>query len=106
MNEIDKVKEAANPFIQLSKKIDILIEQGVETAKQDIIKITLLGRLCTLKEDFQEAWFKSSNKKFKVSVVAIMVTGAVLYMDILKLNPDSEIVGSVIRLINALSGWL
>ena len=98
---LEEFKKSGNPYAQLSVKLDVIAEQSAEIVKQNEIKIKLLDRLCTLKEDFQEVWFKSSNKKFKVSIVGIMATGAVLYIDILKLNPDSVIVSSVVNLIDA-----
>lgn len=106
MSDSSDIKAEANPFTQFGKKLDKIIEQNSEIIVQNEIKVTLLDRLCTLKEDFQTIWFKSSNKKFKVSIIAIMVTGAVLYMDILKLNPDSEIIDSTIKLIDNLSRWI
>ena len=113
MDEIDKVKEAANPFIQLTKATN------KHSAKTDTV-ITLLSAICDVidanllvNQDILEekkanhaAWIKATNRRFYISLAAVMVTGAVLYLDVLKLNENSEIVGSVVDIAKAISGLL
>lgn len=111
MNETDKVKKAANPFIQLTKATN------EHAAKTDTV-ITLLGAICDVidanllvnqdilkeKKENHAAWIKATNKRFYISLVAVMVTGAVLYLDVLKLNEDSEIVGGIVTTAKAIAG--
>jgi len=101
------IKEAANPFAQLCKKSHKVIEQNIKIIEQNEIKITLLSRLCELKEkqqegddSFRSTWLRSSIKKFYISLVSIFITGAVLWLDILELNPDSKIVKAINTMID------
>ena len=111
MSEIDRVKEAANPFIQLTKATN------KHAAKTDTV-ITLLSAICgvidanlLVNQDILEekkanhaAWIKATNRRFYISLVAVMVTGAVLYLDVLKLNENSEIVGGIAGAVKAIAG--
>jgi hypothetical protein len=113
MTKLDGVKRAANPFAKLT---DITTEHSDKT---DTV-ITLLGVLCdTVEENLNinadildekkanhSAWLKATNRRFYISLAAVMVTGAVLYLDVLKLNVNSEIVGGAIAFIKALTGML
>lgn len=81
MNEIDKVKEAANPFIQLTKATNKLIKKS-ET------QIILLARLCELKETqqaddkkFRDAWKAAKIKDTRITMVILAIAGIALYLD-------------------------
>jgi len=82
--------------------------------------ITLLGALCdsgeaslSVSNDILEGqtenhsvWVKVSKHRRYINLAAVMVTGAILWLDVLKLNPNSEIVGSVVNIAKALAGML
>lgn len=113
MNEIDKVKEAANPFAQLTKATN------EHAAKTDTV-ITLLGALCNsvdintnvnvdiLKKNNSnhDVWVKVSKHRRYINIAAVLVTGAILWLDVLKLNPNSEIVDSAVNIAKAVAGLL
>ena len=111
MSDSNDIKEAANPYTQLTKATN------KHAAKTDTV-ITLLGAICDVidenllvNQDILEekkanhaAWIKATNRRFYISLVAVMVTGAVLYLDVLKLNEDSEIISGVISAVKAIAG--
>lgn len=112
MSEIDRVKEAANPFIQLTKATN------KHAAKTDTV-ITLLSAICDVidanllvNQDILEekkanhaAWIKATNRRFYISLVAVMATVAVLWVDVLKVNPDSEIVKGIAGVTKSIAGF-
>lgn len=111
MATLDDVKEAANPYAKLA---EVMTEDNEKT---DTV-ITLLVAICDVidanllvnqdileeKKNNHTAWIKATNRRFYISLAAVMVTGAVLYLDVLKLNENSEIVGGVIGIAKALAG--
>lgn len=111
MIDSNDIKEAANPYAQLTKAAN------KHAAKTDTV-ITLLGAICDVidanllvnqdilkeKKENHAAWIKATNKRFYISLAAVMVTGAVLYLDVLKLNEDSEIVGGIVTTAKAIAG--
>ena len=88
MNEIDKVKEAANPFAQLTKATNKLIDKS-ET------QIILLSRLCDLKEEQQkreikkeeddkvwrDVWAAAKRKDNVMGMCVLSIAGVALYLD-------------------------
>ena len=81
MNEIDKVKEAANPYTQLTKATNEVIDQNE-------IQIKLLSRLCDLKETqqandkkFRDAWQAAKIKDTRMGMGILASAGVALYMD-------------------------
>ena len=113
MSDLDDIKAAANPYAQLTKATN------KHAAKTDTV-ITLLGLICDVidanllvnqdileeKKRNHSAWIKATNRRFYISLSAVMVTGAVLYLDVLQLNENSEIIGSVIDMVEAIAGLL
>lgn len=104
MDELDKLKEVGAPKLAKAKE-----EQN---EKIDAC-IMLLGALCDSNDAILEAkiaqhaaWIKATDKRFYASLIAIALTGAVLYLDVLKLDENSVIVASVINLLNAVKGLL
>jgi len=88
MSEIDRVKEAANPFAQLKTAINKLIDKN-ET------QIILLDRLCELKEDQQkreikkeeddkvwrDVWAAGKRKETRMAMAVLVIAGVALYLD-------------------------
>jgi len=113
MSDLDDIKAAANPYTQLTKATN-------EHAEKTDTVITLLGAICNVidanllvnkdileeKKANHSAWIKATNRRFYISLVAVLVTGAVLYLDVLQLNENSEIVGSVVDIAKAIAGFL
>jgi len=113
MAGIDDLKEAANPFNKLAK-------ETLEHSEKTDTVITLLGSICDVidanllvNQDILEekkanhaAWIKATNRRFYISLLAVLATGAVLYLDVLQINENSEIIGSVIDVVKAVSGLL
>lgn len=66
----------------------------------------MLDRLCTLKEEFQSEWFKISEKKLRLSIIAALLTCALLFLDVLKFNESSLVVAGVLDVLNVLRGVL
>ena len=111
MSDSNDIRAAANPYTQLTKAIN------KHAAKTDTV-ITVLSAICgaiddnlLVNQDILEekkanhaAWIKATNRRFYISLAAVMVTGAVLYLDVLKLNENSEIVGGVMGAIKAIAG--
>ena len=107
---MEELKKKANPLYKELGELETVIKNGngkLETC------IVLLDRLCTLKESqqlsddsFRNSWMNANARKFRVSVIAIMLTGSVLYLDVLKLDESSVIVASVINLLNTIKGLL
>ena len=111
MSDSNDIKEAANPYAQLAK-------ETLEHSEKTDTVITLLGAICDVidanlrvNEDILEekkanhaAWIKATNRRFYISLVAVMVTGAVLYLDVLKLNENSETVGGIVTTVKAIAG--
>ena len=113
MSDSNDIKAAANPYAQLTKSTNKHAE------KTDTV-ITFLSALCDLSEanlnvsaDILEekksnhsAWLRATNRRFYISLAAVLVTGAVLYLDVLKLNVDSEIVNGLINIAKTIAGML
>jgi hypothetical protein len=113
----DLEQKAAFKFPEISKGMDELL-------KEQVITNNLLCRLCTLKEDQQESdnskheekqtayeeqnleWKKDSSRKFKSAVTGLLLTGAVLYLDVLKLDDNSVIVAAIVDLISMVKDTL
>lgn len=109
--ELDELKKLGGPRLTEAK-------EG-QNDKLDTL-ITLTGVACDLleenlnvnqdileeKKNNHSAWIKATNRRFYISLAAVMVTGAVLYLDVLKLNVDSEIINSAIGFIDAMTGLL
>ncbi len=109
--ETDELKNLAAPKLAKAKE-----EQN---DRLDTV-VTLLGALCDTvdsnllvsldileeKKSNHSAWIRATNRRFYISLAAVMVTGAVLYLDVLKLNVDSEIINSTISFIDAITGAL
>ncbi len=81
MDQIDKVKEAANPFMQLTKATN-------EVINQNEIQIKLLSRLCDLKETqqandkkFRDDWQAAKIKDTRITMVILAIAGIALYLD-------------------------
>ncbi len=112
-----KLKELAAPRIAKAKeeqndKLDVMIELLIVGNESKEAGNESLEELCESKkiqqesdDNFRNEWFKASNKKFYVSLLAIMITGTVLWLDVLRINPDSEIVGSVIGVTKVVAGF-
>ena len=111
MSDSNDIKEAANPYAQLAK------ETLEHSGKTDTV-ITLLGAICDVidanlrvNEDILEekkanhaAWLKATNRRFYISLVAVQATLAVLLFDVIKINPESEIVGGIVTTAKAIAG--
>ena len=111
MNEVIELKKLGGPRLTKAKedqndKIETCI--GLLSNMRDVLDSNLLVNLDILEEkkSNHSAWLKATNRRFYISLVAVLVTGAVLYLDVLQLNGDSEIVGGAIAFIKALTGWL
>jgi hypothetical protein len=105
MTEIDRVKAAANPFAQL---MTVAVENG---KKQDVTN-KLLGEDLKVNKDIlkekknnHSVWLRVSKHRRYINIAAVLVTVAILWLDVLKLNPDSEIVGSVIGVTKVVAGF-
>ena len=108
---LEEFKKSGDTYAQLAKEM-------LEHSEKTDTVITLLGAICDVmdanlnvnkdildeKKANHAAWIKATNRRFYISLAAVMVTGAVLYLDVLKLNENSEIVGSVVDIAKALAG--
>ena len=117
-SDIEKIKNMAGfKFPEITYAFEELL-------KEQVIANNLLCRLCTLKEDQQESannkheekqaayeeqnlkWQKDSSRKFKSAVTGLLLTGAVLYLDVLKLDDNSVIVAAIVDLISMVKDML
>ena len=113
MSDLDDIKAAANPYAQLTEatnkhaeKTDTVITLLVAIANGIDANLLVNEDILEEKKANHNAWIKATNRRFYISLAAVLVTGAVLYLDVLKLNPNSEIVGSVVGIAKALAGML
>jgi len=113
MSDLDDIKAAANPYTQLTEATK------EHSGKTDTV-IKLLGALCDsvdintninadiLKKNNSnhDVWVKVSKHRRYINIAAVLVTGAILWLDVLKLNPNSEIVDSAVNIAKAIAGLL
>jgi len=112
MTTTDDIKKAANPFailtevtLEQNEKLDILIK--LNCSQCDTLEGNLLVNSDILEEkkSNHNAWVKVSKHRRYINITAVMVTFAILWLDVLKLNPDSEIVVGAASIGKAIAGF-
>lgn len=112
MTDLDEFKQSTNPFavlteltIEQNEKLDILIK--LNCSQCDTLEGNLLVNSDILEEkkSNHSVWLKVSKHRRYINIAAVVVTFAILWLDVLKLNPDSEIVGSAVSIGKAIAGF-
>ena len=108
---LEEFKKSGDTYAQLAK-------ETLEHSEKTDTVITLLGSICDVidanlnvnKDILEEkkanhaAWIKASNRRFYISLVAVQATLAVLLVDVIKINPESEVVKGIIAMTKSVVG--
>ena len=97
MSDSNDIKAAANPYAQLKKAV----EEGNQLLR-DNLKVN--SDIFEGQSNNHGVWVKVSRHRRYINIAAVLVTGAILWLDVLKLNPDSEIIGSFVGVTRVISG--
>tara|TARA_R110002050_G_scaffold106568_2_gene216571 strand:+ start:579 stop:908 length:330 start_codon:yes stop_codon:yes gene_type:complete len=90
----ERIAGGIENLILLQKESNGLLEESNRTNKA-ILKVKVVHH---------DDWMYATNKRFYVAVVSIIATGAVLYLDVLKLDEESALVAVGLGVFNALAG--
>lgn len=109
---MDKLKERAAPkHTELMVVMEKLYDEQVTTntllavlcdSSEAVVNVT--NAVLDVKIQHHNDWIEASAKRFYVAVLSIMATGAVLYLDVLKLDENSAIVEAGINLYKLIEG--
>ena len=104
LEQMVKVNEKLGKLIELNVRCDdqsdsiIVLLGAIRNSNDEILKVN--QKVLEVKKAHFDDWTRSAGRRFYIAFIGAMLTGAVLYLDVLKLDENSAIVSAFIELIN------